>query len=456
MRLARLAVVGVPALAVGVTALVLLGPGRARPVVGARLWGVPVETTGALALRVETAQRYLGLDDIVAVEDLTFDLPGKASRPWTGATGADGIAEIEVELAEELSSSVPVRLRRGREVLIEAELDLVPPSFDAPTPAIAGGATSGDIEIQVDVPRGHVVSPFPGELRVTTRREGEPVRATVALSAPGATVSPPKAVTDEQGVARFEVEAVALTLDLEVEASDVTGRPDARGRWQGKVPIDHGAVFLEPATLIAPGEADGTFPGGEVTLRFRSARSEGIVYASIVSDRGRLRGLSVPLTERGGFGVAEVSVSLPRSRWLNVVTATDPFEQADSTVAWPLFPREGVTAAPRLALLVDGMPQAEQRELARAWAAKRSAVIVVAAAALLEVLLLIHRSRLAQRTLQEHLVRAAGAGDDDALSPEDREKLARAGNPSASLLVGVFVVLVVLAFAVVATLSLFR
>lgn len=427
------------------TALVLWGPGRAQPAIGAKIWGLPVEGTTTLAVRLQTSRRFLGYDDDLAIHDLKLELPGLAAEPWRGSTDETGVAEVSIATAEPLPKLVPVRLTRGREVLLEGEITAGPPiRMDPPSRQVIGGATTGPLQIEVDLPRGHLVSPFPSEMRITVSRDGQPARAKISPRAPGAEIHPAEVMTDAEGQARLEVKALALALDLEIDAL-AEGDP-SRGHWEGKVPLDHGAVFLEPVVASE----------GQAVLQLRSTRPDGTVYASIVSEKGRIQGLSVPIAERGGFGVGSATVRLPPSEWLMVITGTDPFEQSDATVAWPLRPPEGVASPPRLAVLVDGMPQAEQRERGRAWVAKRSAILVIAAAAFAEALLLIYRSRRAQRALDEHLRRAAGSDEADALSLEDRDKLLHAGNQVGGILVGLFVALVVFGFAIVATLNLFR
>jgi hypothetical protein len=131
--------------------------------------------------------------------------------------------------------------------------------------------------------------------------------------------------------------------------------------------------------------------------------------------------------------------------------AGDPFEQGAGTVAWPIEPPEGARQAPPLALLLDGLPAAQDRERQRAWASRRVGLILIGAAALAEVLLLLVQSRAAQRRLEEHLADAS-----DALPEADRARLMDSAREHPLLRALLAVALVGLAFALVAALTTFR
>src|SRR5262245_35807770 len=81
-----------PSMAVLATAALVLGPGRERPSIGARVWGVPAEGGRAIALRIETMERQFGSDQAVSVDPLEVTLTQGGSRlaAWTGRSGEDG------------------------------------------------------------------------------------------------------------------------------------------------------------------------------------------------------------------------------------------------------------------------------------------------------------------------------------------------------------------------------
>jgi hypothetical protein len=142
---------------------------------------------------------------------------------------------------------------------------------------------------------------------------------------------------------------------------------------------------------------------------------------------------------------------LPSARVLYAVVAGDAHEQGSGTVAWPILPPEGAATPQPMAMLLDGLPAAQEREKQRAWATRKTGLVLIGAAALAEVLLLLLQSRASQRRLEAHLQDASTA-----MPEADRARLMGAAREHPLLRALTAVTLVGLAFAMVAALSTFR
>ncbi|UQA55422.1 hypothetical protein [Polyangium aurulentum] len=442
--LGRLVTLVVPALAVLVTALVLLGPGSARPALGARVHGLPVAGGTTLALRLTGARRLFGVDDVASLDDVrveAHDGPTPLSAAHT-SLGPDGVGEVVLHADTPLSGPISLRVLRGEHVLVEGAVPLRPAAPLATKTGAVHGVGSGDLAIAVSTTRGQLAAPFPEAVRIEI-----PGAAGVAIeaSAPGAEITPDKVITDARGVASIRVKPVAHHVELELRARALDGRT---GRWEGLLPVLPGAVWLDPSRTQ-----------GALVLVSPAPRER--VYVSIVADEGRLLGAVVPLVQ-DAEGFFRGQFAFTPARGAQLVVSTDPQERGAGTVAWPLEPPEGAALAPRIEPLLDGMPDAEAREKARAGRARRAAIQVVGASALFEILLLLVRSRRAQQKLEEGLADAAVRGADPGLGLEvpvpeaDRRGVLRAARERPTLRVALAVALVLLAFAVVAAVSTFR
>src|SRR5262245_61644947 len=100
----RVAQYVVPLLAILVAAGVLLGPGRPRPLIGARVWGLSFGEGRVIAVRIETLRRVFGVDEPAPIDDLSVEVSqgGAVVGRFRGSTGPDGIAEARVESATEV------------------------------------------------------------------------------------------------------------------------------------------------------------------------------------------------------------------------------------------------------------------------------------------------------------------------------------------------------------------
>jgi hypothetical protein len=463
--LGRLATTVIPAVTIGVTAIVLLGPGRPRAAIGVRVWGLPVSGASAVAYRIEGVRRFLNVDDAVSLRDLRLevrDVQGVAAA-WSGETGADGIAEAVARSPRPLRGALDLRVERAGEVLGEGRIQLEerpPPAIAPATKATIPGTAKGEVSAAVEVVRGVLIAPFEDVIRVSIAGAA-PGGAFVEPSIIGGEVRPGRAVPDVNGRAALLVKPLAHMVELSLNVTAAEGK---RGTWEGILPVVPGGVWLEP--LRAP---EGPAAAGASTspeIRVVSPAPKRQVYLSILGDQGRVFGAVIPLVPDGaGFYAGRVRADLPAgARNLQVTLAGDPFEQGAGTVAWPLLPPEGTAEIHRVEILLDGLPAAEARERARASASRRAAALLVGAAAIFEVLLLLLRSRASQRALEKHLVDAAGVSELEGatwspeepararpapLSAADKEKLIASARDHPVLWALAFSALVGLGFALV-------
>ncbi|WP_438014761.1 hypothetical protein WMF18_28220 [Sorangium sp. So ce315] len=486
-----------PALGIGLAAVVLLGPGSERMTTGVRVWGAPVAGSEALALRIEGVRRLYGAEDPAAIPQIEVSAAsaGAPLERWTGAIDTDGIGEALLRAPDGLKEPVVVRIARDGEALFEERVPLAP-SSPAGTSALPGaahasalpgaahasalpGVAQGELRIRVTAPRGAMAAPFPERVRVAVETEdGTPVTgARVEASAVGADLEgqgdgPVLVAADARGAAELAVKPLSHTVELTVRATRpgrIAGAPGADGSWEGRLPVIPGAIWLDPGGLA----------GERPMLRLVSPTPRPRAYVSIGGARGRRLGAVVPLAPDGA-GFFSGSLALPdgparspgepaggatdgatdgAAGW--AVVAGDPYEQGAGTVAWPLAAAAGPASPRRVALLADGLPAAEARERARAAQARRAGLAVLGATAAAEMLLLALRSRTARRRLEAHLAAAAGgAGEDGAagapLSREDRGRLLAAARAEPLLSVLALAALVGLSFATVAALATFR
>ncbi|WP_437950607.1 hypothetical protein WME98_07125 [Sorangium sp. So ce296] len=464
-----------PALSIGLAALVFLGPGAQRMATGVRVWGAPVAGSEALALRVEGVRRLHGADDPAALPaiEVSATSGGAPLAGWSGSTGKDGIGEALLRAGGGLKAPVVVRIRRGGDALLEQEVPLSPP-LPAEASALPGaahasalpGAAHGELRLRVTVARGAMAAPFPEPVRVAVETEdGAPVPgARVEASAVGAELrgqdsGPAQITADARGAAELTIRPLAHTVELTLRAARPgsaapPGARGASGSWEGRLPVIPGAIWLDPAGLA----------GERPELRLTSPAPKPYAYVSIGGGHGRLFGAVVLLAADGG-GFFSGTLALPDGQppgaagW--AVVASDPYEQGAGTVAWPLSPAASPVAPRRVALLADGVPAAEARERARASRARRAGLVVLGAAGAAEMLLLALRARTARRRLAAHLAAASGGeGEDGAdgapLSREDRGRLLATVRAEPVLSVLALAALVGLSFAAVAALATFR
>ncbi|WP_437630978.1 hypothetical protein [Sorangium sp. So ce854] len=335
-----------PALGIGLAAVVLLGPGSQRMTTGVRVWGAPVAGSEALALRIEGVRRLYGAEDPAAIPQIEVSAAsaGAPLERWTGSIDADGIGEALLRAPDGLKEPLVVRIARDGEALLEERVPLAP-SSPADTSALPGaahasalpgaatasalpgaatasalpgaatasalpGAAQGELRIRVTAPRGAMAAPFPERVRVAVETEdGTPVTgARVEASAVGADLEgqgdgPVLVAADARGTAELAVQPLSHTVELTVRATrpgKIAGAPGADGSWEGRLPVIPGAIWLDPGGLA----------GERPALRLVSPTPRPRAYVSIGGARGRLRGAVVPLAPDGA-GFFSGSLALP-------------------------------------------------------------------------------------------------------------------------------------------------
>jgi len=449
--LLRVAVLGIPALAILIAALLVLGPGRAQPSVGAKVWGVPAEGTNHLALRVHVLDQYAGMLQNHGERDLRIELFDTPTAPWNGRSDADGVADATLESEVPLVGEVQIRVTSGGHLLAHERIMLRPIRNRLVPRQPIPGVAKGDLQIEVTLPRGAMSTPFPEQVVAIVRDgAGEPVpHATIVGEGAGVEVTPARVSTDQQGRAKLTVTVRTLNPELSLRATSASA-PDhepgdddskaASGEWSGHLPAVPGSIWLKPIDAAQ----------GSVELHFTSPTPRTHAYLSLVSNRGRESGQLVLFTERRGFYEGTVALALPEADWLAATISPGPYEQSDATVTWPVSALDGQPELQHLDLLIDGMPAAARLEVARTWAVRRSALSVLAMAALLEILLLMLRSRAAERELEAHITRVNEQADDADAPILVSNLVVRRSNGALTVL---FAILVALGFAIVGALA---
>jgi hypothetical protein len=459
----------VPLLAIAVAAAVLLGPGRSRPVVGARVWGLSSGEGRVIALRIETLGRAFGVDDPVPLGDLSVEVSQNDAvlGRFAGSTGPDGITEARVESATEVHGDIDLRVHHAQILLAEGRIARRPAE---PLPAAGStirGAPTGELVIAVEAARGLLAAPFPEtlQLSITTSDGGRAPGVTVEASGIGGEIDPARFSVDDNGRATIQITPQAHSVELSLLASAPGGKT---GRWEQILPVVPGAIWLDPGPVGMSHGDSGENAAFRPTFVLVSPVPRDRAYLSVISEQGRFFGAVVPL-KRDAQGFFSGSVT-PSFSWAGVkaaqaVVAGDPFERGVGTVAWPVIALQGKAGLRRVELLHDGLPPAQAREQARAWSVRKAGLFVIAAAAVFEVLLLVLLNRSAQRRLDAHL-QAASMIDIEStdldtspsapLSPAEQARLMQSAREHPLLYVAVFSALVLLAFAMFGALAAFR
>lgn len=435
--LARFATYGVPPLAIATAALLFLGPGAPRGVVGLRLRGDLVEGSSVLAVRVEGVRRAWSVDDALQLDDVVIEASsaGKPLAGWAGSLDEEGLAEARLVAEEPLVAPVHVRASRHGDVLAEGDIAPGPASTRADSGTLAR-LTRAAWTLEIRAPRGQLVAPFTEAIEVRVLGQGDAPRATrLRIEARGAAVSPPESSLDSAGLARFALKSTMMLVGLTVTAFDAEAREVS---FDVDLPVAVGAMNVIERALA---------------LEVQSPAPRERAFLSLVGPLGRWSGEIVDLHEEKGLYVGGVAAhawdAAPRP--LYAVVSADPYEQGSGVVAWPVDPPRGHLAPPTLRLLLDGLPSVEAREAARARRARTIGVIVLGLAALAEALLLLLRSRASARALDAHLSQVALQLDGD-----DRERLTQGVGDHPALHALALTLLVAFGFAVVAGLAMLR
>ena len=432
-----------PSMAVLATAALVLGPGRERPAIGVRVWGLPTEGGKAAALRLETMERQFGSDQAVSVEPLevTVTQGGRTLGTWKGRSGEDGVAEAVIEVAEPLAGQIEVRAASGGRALAQGAVALRPAKAIQFERRMAEGKADGEIALRVEIARGVLASPFAGVVRVTGAKDGQPAGGLVTVTVTGADLDPESQRglrLDANGEASIVLTPTWHAVELTVGASSAREDGAPSGGWQGGLPVQPGALWMKLRGDVA--EVQSPVPRDRI-------------YVSALGEKGRVFGAIVGLArdEKGVFGGTLPMGEVTRLGAVALTLAGDAQELGSGTVTFPLASTLAVAAPPRVELLVDGVPFAEKIEKKRAGLARLVSVGVAFVAALFEGILLVLYSRASQAKLAAHLAEAAEDADDRAAA-----KRMTAAPASRALTLVLLVGLVVLGFGAVAAFAVVR
>jgi hypothetical protein len=223
------------------------------------------------------------------------------------------------------------------------------------------------------------------------------------LTARGAAVSPPAPPSEWTCAAgRWRLGwtatliAQAPPVELEVLVKTTAGE---RSYWRGEIPVVLGWPWADEQSAGA----------GRLLVRSVSAAPE--LYASVVGPGGRLWGQVLTLAP-DAEGLTRVELALPTMPPGPFVLrlSSAPAEPSATTARWPLRPALGSLDGTELAVLLDGLPAAHDREERRRARARLPAVAFVAAAGLFELAYLLRRHRLGR----ERALRALAAAERSA------------------------------------------
>lgn len=464
-----------PPVAVLVAAVVFLGPGKKHAAVSARVRGAVAIGASTLALRIEGVRSDASIEDAAALDELDVEaivdgldgLDGARVVATTPRSGKSGVVEARLDLPAPARGAIPLRVLSHATGKLVAK-GTIEPSSPKPifvTIGTAQGRSKGDLPIRVDVERGVLAASFPETIVISvgdggsidvgrdSAYAGRSIVADVEASITGGSLAErggaqPNELdgksaitlkTDAHGRATIRVMPLAHQSELSIQAR----AGDRKGTWEGTLPVVPGAIWAhvndDDVTLISPSPRSEAY----VSVWDGSSRVDGAVVPLAKDDRGFFRGSFRPSRAKAqAFAVMNV--------------ASDPFERGPATVAWPLVPASGAAPPLRLTLLVDGVPDAVEREKARAYAARRAGALWLAAAALVEVMLVLAASRASQQKLEGHFAGAVGGdGEADALDEGARAEVARAGRAPV-LRALLFAAVIALAFAGVGVLAVIR
>lgn len=436
-------------LAVGITAAVLLGPGTTRRAAFVRIYGTPLSGMTRLALRIEAAERYYGIDNPTRFDNLRVEARDgdQELEARTVSLGEDGIGEVLLESPKPLVGPVELRVQGENFELAKGLVNLQRPA-DKPrrlTPFEIPGRNQGNYHAVVTVPLGAIAADTENEVHVqvtvadhvSPSQDMLPVR--IFARAPGAEITDDDVRTDVNGSATFKVRPKVHHVELTLHM----GEPTSGNTWEGQLPIIPGVAFLAP-------HADG--------LSFVHPASRKRLYVSLGRDTGRLFGAVIQEENDALLLPFRLIPEDVRRSATQVIVASDPQEQGVGTVAWPLQLGQTIFAAPTIEVMVDGGPAAEDRERQRALRVRRLALLVVITTAIFEVLFMILKSRQSQRRFEKSLlgfVEREQMPDRDEVDSIDtrQEILASARQESPVLRVALAVSLVLVAFSMIGALS---
>jgi len=436
-RWERGAIVLTPLAAV-VTMAVGLRIGASPAVHAAVVYGAPPSADKrGLAWQLLTIVDDRSVREAIAMRGLTLIArAGGREVRWEGATNADGVAEVWLDLPD-VAQGDPVTLEvraSGEKAALAAGLVAWPTG--AGREAVSGASFArpskqdGELLIAVAVYGSRLVPGFSSSVwvHVRDRVTGAGVLGVTldADAEPGLSLAAAHATTNADGWAELratpQIHVVALGLRAEAK-----GEPAPKhGAWYGALPVAPGAAFVE-VPLESPAGAPLSFDVLVPTVLPR-------LYAEVDDAAGRAFAavLDVEKGEKGPHAVVQVRPLAAGSYWL--VTAGDPRgaeRLAGSAVARPfvvggkggaaageLGPRLSTLAPPRFSRFValDGLPGRRAADGGRRQRGLLLAFGSLAVAAMLETLLILRGVERARR----ELARVAAMLEEDERAIERR------------------------------------
>ncbi|NUP07666.1 MAG: hypothetical protein HOW73_16585 [Polyangiaceae bacterium] len=434
----------IPAVATLLVAAVLLGPAQARSVTVARLLASGSDVRSARIVVVERAE---GIERPWPNAKVSLFVGDEATARWSGATDSEGIADVSFDAP--VPAGAPVRIVSEGQVLATGTLATSEGSPILEERAPAATVQGGGVVVRVAPERGALVPPFAERVRVLVTRAGQPVAASLKVSALSAEPSETTTSTNDEGVAELSLTPLANPIMLSLEV-----RGDAVADAEASIGIRMSGVFVAP-------ELDG----GRVTVTSPVPRDR--VYLSFYDDRARTSGCSVDLTkDEQGFFRGTCGVEMP-AETLAVVASGEPNEKGPSTVVWPAPGRKGTAGAPLLDVALDGTRARVGAERRRVSIVRTATVAGLCAAAAIELALLLWTGRRERRrlsnfaaVLDQEMKDAAEQNAAAVVSDSQTEAVIQPIPPktavgvSQRLLVVTICALVVLSFAMIAVLVL--
>ncbi len=376
---------------------------RSRGVDGARLLAAPAADGRVRSIRLIAARHG---------DDRDTPLDGDV-RISTGARGVgatlseQGIADVD--LADDASIGDEFVVARGAETLARGQLRDAATSDDArflDLGVAARGEHDGVLHVTARLLRGPFVPPFADTLRLeVSDAKGAPIDALVDPHVDGGTFS----VTTKGDGARHAVDLLVTPIADQIEVDASARTPDGRtGSFSGKLPTAMGALWLSP-----------TDPH-DTSITVVSAAPHDRAFVSLYDEERRLGGHVVKLEERSdGFHAGTFERSDREASARYAVLATDEREASRAATVWALEPvgEGGVHVhVRRLAVVLDGFPDAVAKETGRLKNVHRVLVGFVVLLALVEIVLLGTVAKRARRDATLHFQSALDA-DGGALAP---------------------------------------
>ena len=405
----RAVIAAVAALSIATTA-VGLRVGAGESVRAAILVGAPLARGGGHAALQLRTQEDDGRTRSAVSTRFSATLRAKgAARTFSGATNADGVAEIELD-APGLADGDPidVDVTDGRGGVLARGCARWPAEIPRPTivehEAVRPSRDEGAIRMRVAILDAALAPGEAGRAWVTTSASTEPPRDVHIEATPdlGLDVASPFRPSTDPSCARsgsLELVARGMSGSLALHARDALGR---EGDWYGAIPVAPGAMHVETAHVA---------PLGPLHVAVTSASARTMAYVELDDDAGRGAARAMQLAGDPPRGETTFELRAPGRHFLVVSGEPDGAKRiAGATRALPIWagpnaPCEAdlaelaATAFPRFTML-DGFEAEHARLAHRKRKGRFIALTALALGSFLETLLLLRAARDGRRRLE--------------------------------------------------------